>query len=82
MEKTENAGCQVLSKTAVPEVSLRTVEETGLCTECERYLKLGTSALCLGPDGGFKGASEIFGYTAVTCKSYKKLFSPFDVIEA
>ena len=81
MEKTENAGYQVLTKTVAPEGSLRTVEETGLCTECERYLKLGTAALCLGPDGGFKGASEIFGYTAATCKSYKKLLSPFDVIE-
>jgi hypothetical protein len=49
------------------------------CTDCERYLRLGSSALCLNEDGGFEGAAEIYGYVPGSCDGHMKLKNPFEV---
>jgi hypothetical protein len=61
------------------EESFASREGSTQCVDCERYLRLGNSALCLNKDGGFEGAAEIYGYVPGSCDGHMKLKNPFEV---
>ena len=67
------------SRSKILEECFTSREGSTQCVDCERYLRLGSSALCLSEDGGFEGAAEIYGYVPGSCDGHIKLKNPFEV---
>ena len=77
LKKDQTAGTGVVFEEIAEDLGGKTVEGSGQCESCQRFMNLGQTGFCFIQPGDFLAAAEIIGRVPGKCDLYLKAESPF-----